>query len=257
MNDEILKAFSDYFDNAVETFKDRLGNPFILSFFISWSLINFDVYIIIFTKSDLYQKIGFFNIYFLATSTCKLFWYPLLSMISYVVFSPLLMSLYSNWNLLIQLFSRWITAKIKQPDYIEKHIHNNVKSNLLAQIDLLKTDKYALESKLAAVIHISPPIVETGEDVEDDEPSKANKLVSIINELTTVQVQILKTIKHHVDMSDNNLFATAAFAKFLKTPRSEIFLALGQLAKADLIHQYDDYVELTSYGLEVAISLNN
>ena len=148
-----MEKLSDFFSEL----KERISNPFILSYLIGWCIWNYEIPVgLIFYKSGELKVDGYksyFDLIQKHSSTWHFFWLPLFSAIVYTFLFPFIKNLISafgawintwgsNWNLNISK-----TLKVSSEKYLEYKIQYE---EALEKISNYVNDEQSINDKLTA-----------------------------------------------------------------------------------------------------------
>lgn len=165
INADSTQKTHDFFKDI----KDRLSNPFFISFIISWLIYNWPIVITVVLYNSYALKadgyVSFYDMINQSQNTCRMIWYPLISGIAYCVIYPWIKAGFewiqanaNSWSeteVIKATESGWMPFKryIELRDIMQENINqlqdlNKEQSGLTIENNKLKTDILDLDTQI-------------------------------------------------------------------------------------------------------------
>ena len=128
-----MPDFQKWFDTLAEKFQHPLLGPFASS----WILINWEIFYSLTCGVKDFEKtiILINNTYLTHERICFLVWYPLLSMLVYVVLGPVLRNIFLSWLVAVDIARQSIDMKIRKLEPVPNYEFKRIQEDLFKQIE--------------------------------------------------------------------------------------------------------------------------
>lgn len=256
MQDGILSDLSESFKSIV---LDRFSSPLILSFSISWSIINFRLILIMFSGENIDKKLTLIDKYLFTPENHYLlycFFYPFISSCLYVFIYP-----YFN-RLILRFVLQRKLDEMKDKSDLEKSATfsfedvQKLMGRHLKEIDSYKTriknleqSESILQSQIDDLTKIKP------ETIDFDSDENTVKVASVesepkpkYQELTNDMVNVINVLAH----SENRGVRAMSAADITTSARIPVIntnIALDELQSRQLINKHTDLHSKVTYSL--------
>lgn len=179
---------SDFFSDLLENFKERIRNPLLIAFAISWSVSNWEVVIVLFKFNGSANDV-ILNLRLLNHNAWELFWRPFLFSIGYVALAPFIAFAF-------QWLSKWPKQWISELSHDREM--NSLGNKVKRKQEQIKLEK--AESEFNEIKELNEKIEQLNAEVETHKNLSENlhseidtyeeKYSDINNELLTVQKEV-------------------------------------------------------------------